>query len=70
FRGLSRTIVETVRPPYLVLDGRRMIPDYDELVAAGYGYLAVGSPYLPPFTQPSGSEIGVDLAHLEAALQD
>ncbi len=46
FRGLSRTIEETVKPPYLIIDGRRMIPDYDELVAAGYGYIAVGSPYL------------------------
>ena len=48
FRGLSRTIEETVDPPYLILDGRRMIPDYDELVERGYGYLAVGSPYIPP----------------------
>jgi UDPglucose 6-dehydrogenase len=46
FRGLSRTIEQTVRPPYLVLDGRRMIPDYQELVNAGYGYLAVGSQYM------------------------
>jgi UDPglucose 6-dehydrogenase len=45
FRGLSRTIENTVQPPYLVIDGRRMIPDYDELVERGYGYLAVGSPY-------------------------
>ncbi len=28
FRGLSRTIEQTVQPPYLVMDGRRMIPDY------------------------------------------
>lgn len=48
FRGLSRTIRETVKPPYLIIDGRRMIPDYAELVAQGYGYLAVGSPYLAP----------------------
>lgn len=52
FRGLSRTIEETVSPPYLVIDGRRMIPDYTELVAAGYGYLAVGSPYMPPGDAP------------------
>jgi UDPglucose 6-dehydrogenase len=48
FRGLSRTIEQTVQPPYLVLDGRRMIPDYNELVERGYGYLAVGSPYIAP----------------------
>src|ERR687885_992601 len=46
FRGLSRTIEQTVKPPYLVMDGRRMIPDYSELVERGYGYLAVGSPYI------------------------
>jgi UDPglucose 6-dehydrogenase len=48
FRGLSRTIEQTVKPPYLVIDGRRMIPDYDELVQRGYGYIAVGSPYVAP----------------------
>jgi UDPglucose 6-dehydrogenase len=48
FRGLSRTIEQTVKPPFLVMDGRRMIPDYNELVERGYGYIAVGSPYLAP----------------------
>lgn len=45
FRGLSHTIQETVQPPYVVIDGRRMIPDYRQLVEAGYSYMAVGSPY-------------------------
>lgn len=48
FRGLSRTIEQEVSPPYLVLDGRRMIPDYTELVERGYRYLAVGSQYMGP----------------------
>lgn len=48
FRGLSRTLEETVQPPYLVIDGRRMIPDYPELTTKGYGYIAVGSPYIAP----------------------
>lgn len=48
FRGLSDTIMRTVKPPYLIIDGRRMIPDYDELVSKGYTYLAVGSPALKP----------------------
>ena len=48
FRGLSRTLERIVRPPYLVIDGRRMIPDYSELSERGYGYLAVGSPYVGP----------------------
>jgi UDPglucose 6-dehydrogenase len=43
FRGLSRTIEETVKPPYLVMDGRRMIPDFDDLVSKKFTYLAVGS---------------------------
>ncbi|MEO8393467.1 MAG: nucleotide sugar dehydrogenase [Chloroflexota bacterium] len=46
FRGLSGTIEKTVKPPYLVMDGRRMIPDYNELVAQGYTYIAVGSSYM------------------------
>lgn len=44
FRGLSRTIELNTKKPYLIIDGRRMIPDYAELVALGYQYLAVGSP--------------------------
>jgi UDPglucose 6-dehydrogenase len=48
FRGLSRTIEQIVQPPYLVIDGRRMIPDYKELTERGYSYIAVGSSYLAP----------------------
>ncbi|MDJ0754395.1 MAG: nucleotide sugar dehydrogenase [Ardenticatenaceae bacterium] len=44
FRGLSRTIETTVDPPYLVIDGRRMIPDYQSLVDRGFTYLPVGGP--------------------------
>lgn len=47
FRGLSRTIEQTVQTPYVVIDGRRMIPDYHELVERGYSYIAVGSCYMP-----------------------
>ena len=43
FRGLASTIEQAVKPPYLVIDGRRMIPDYDRLIAKGYDYLSVGS---------------------------
>lgn len=46
FRGLSRTIEKNVQPPYLVIDGRRMIPDYETLVEKGYDFLAVGGPLL------------------------
>jgi UDPglucose 6-dehydrogenase len=48
FRGFSRTIEDTVKPPYLIMDGRRMIPDYDELVIKNYTYLAVGSVAMKP----------------------
>jgi UDPglucose 6-dehydrogenase len=48
FRGFSRTIEDTVKPPYLIMDGRRMLPDYDELVAKKYMYLAVGSMAMKP----------------------
>jgi UDPglucose 6-dehydrogenase len=48
FRGLSRTIEKAVKPPYLVIDGRRMIPDYTSLVEKGYHYLAVGGALLEP----------------------
>lgn len=46
FRGLSRTIEKTVDAPYLVIDGRRMIPDYMALVEKGYDYLPVGGALL------------------------
>jgi UDPglucose 6-dehydrogenase len=48
FRGFSRTIEDTVKPPYLVMDGRRMIPDYNELVAKNFSYLAVGAMAMTP----------------------
>ena len=48
FRGISRTIEDTVNPPYLIIDGRRMIPDFKELVAKDYTYLSVGSTVLTP----------------------
>jgi UDPglucose 6-dehydrogenase len=42
FRSLAPIIERTVRPPYLIIDGRRMIPDYQSLMQKGYSYLAVG----------------------------
>ncbi len=48
FRGLSRTIETTVAPPYLVIDGRRMMPDYKELVKKGFQHISVGGTYLKP----------------------
>ncbi|MEA3385120.1 MAG: nucleotide sugar dehydrogenase [Thermodesulfobacteriota bacterium] len=48
FRGLSRTIEESVKPPYLVMDGRRMIPDFEEMVTKGFSYLAVGAMVMKP----------------------
>jgi len=48
FRALAPTIREVAAPPYLVIDGRRMITDYRELTEAGYTYLAVGGQLLGP----------------------
>jgi len=48
FRGFSRTVEDIVKPPYLVMDGRRMIPDFEEMAAKGYSYLAVGSMVIKP----------------------
>lgn len=48
FRGLSHIIEKMVKPPYLIMDGRRMIPDYDTLAERGYEYIAVGGTYLKP----------------------
>lgn len=42
FRGLSTVLEAVTHPPYLIIDGRRMIPDYRDLMARGYGYIAVG----------------------------
>ena len=59
FRGLSRTIEKTVAPPYLVIDGRRMLPDYETLMSKGYQYLAVGGPLLTaPATADAHSDNG------------
>lgn len=46
FRGLSRTIEITAQPPYLVIDGRRMIPDFQAMVDHGFDYLPVGGVFL------------------------
>jgi len=46
FRGVAGTIENLVQPPYLIMDGRRMIANYNYLVKKGYSYLAVGSKFL------------------------
>ncbi len=48
FRGLSRTVEELVKAPYLIMDGRRMIPDHSDLVSKDYSYIAVGSMLMGP----------------------
>ena len=60
FRGLSRTIQKAVEPPYLVIDGRRMIPDYQSLVESGFDLLPVGGPLMrgeQKSTQSSNGQI-------------
>jgi UDPglucose 6-dehydrogenase len=58
FRGLSRTIETAATLPYLVIDGRRMIPDYETLVNKGYDYLAVGGIFLEAPAIPTHSPNG------------
>ncbi len=58
FRGLSRTIETTVEPPYLVMDGRRMLPDFEALVKAGFEYLPVGGTLLRPKATAADSTNG------------
>ena len=48
FRGLSRTVEDMVKIPYLIMDGRRMIPDYRSMIDKGFAYLAVGSMAMGP----------------------
>jgi UDPglucose 6-dehydrogenase len=42
FRELAEVIRRSVAPPYTVIDGRCMLPDSPQLIAAGYDYLCVG----------------------------
>ncbi|MCI0396888.1 MAG: nucleotide sugar dehydrogenase [Chloroflexi bacterium] len=58
FRGLSRTIEKAVAPPYLIMDGRRMIPDFESLVAKGYEYLPVGGTLFKPIVAEGKSDNG------------
>jgi UDPglucose 6-dehydrogenase len=71
FRGLSHIIESTVKPPYLIIDGRRMIPDFEALVAKGYSYLPVGGTLLTPEGYKARSGNGVvsvqDVEALERA---
>ena len=48
FRGLTPMIMESLKPPYLVIDARRMISDYQTLVDNGFTYLSVGGKTLLP----------------------
>ena len=58
FRSLATTIRQAVKPPYLIIDGRRMIPNPDALVERGYQYLAVGSMLNAPDSIETKSENG------------
>ena len=42
YRHIAGAIREAVQPPYLILDGRRMIAGAEDLAARGYDYLPVG----------------------------
>ena len=63
FRGLSGTIKQTTKLPYLIIDGRRMIPDFDVLVSKGYEYLSVGGQLLQSVTEGEESQNGQRLTN-------
>lgn len=47
FKTLGETIQTVVKPPYLIMDGRRLIQSrYSDLQAAGFDIIAVGSPFI------------------------
>lgn len=47
FKTAAVSILVNTKPPYLIMDGRRIInSDYPELVGKGYDVIAVGSPFL------------------------
>lgn len=46
FREVSAAIEQAARPPYLVLDGRRMIRDPERLIQLGFDYVPVGGPFV------------------------
>lgn len=47
FQSVGELVKQTVKPPYLLMDGRRsLVASYDELVKNGFTIVAVGSPKL------------------------
>lgn len=48
FKNLAATITDTVKPPYLILDGRRILQhEFGNLQKQGYSIISVGSPFIP-----------------------
>ncbi|HET6446728.1 MAG TPA: nucleotide sugar dehydrogenase [candidate division Zixibacteria bacterium] len=68
FRGLSGTIERTVKPPYLIIDGRRMIPDFGALVSRGYEYLSVGGQLGNPHLEAAESQNGQELSRADQGI--
>lgn len=46
YRAIGGLLREVVQPPYLVIDGRRMIVNASDLVSRGFTYLPAGGPLL------------------------
>ncbi len=47
FKTLADSLIQIVQPPYLIMDGRRMLQgQFAELQEKGYDIIAVGSPFL------------------------
>jgi UDPglucose 6-dehydrogenase len=46
YRSIGGLLREVAQPPYLVIDGRRMLVNASDLVSRGYTYLPAGGPLL------------------------
>ncbi len=48
FRSSAEEIMQSVKPPYLIMDGRRLLAArFAELTEAGFDIISVGSPFYP-----------------------
>jgi UDPglucose 6-dehydrogenase len=65
YRSIGGLLREVVQPPYLIIDGRRMLVNAPDLVARGYSYLPAGGPLLG-YEHLAGTEDAADAAEQAA----
>jgi hypothetical protein len=64
YRSIGGLLREVVQPPYLIIDGRRMIVNASDLVRRGYSYLPAGGPLLGHEHLHGAGEAGEDTRRL------